>query len=102
MKLNEIINKYERDKIDTQKQHTKLFQDLVDETNIRLKKVETEYNEQLNINDKVILELENKTQLLKNEIEKNIHVIGILEKDSNDKEAHIKCLEKKLSDTQHK
>jgi hypothetical protein len=44
------MNKYEKEKIETQKQHTKIFQDLVDETNIRLKKVETEYNEQLTIN----------------------------------------------------
>ena len=33
-----------------QKQHTKIFQELVDETNARLKKVENEFNEQLAIN----------------------------------------------------
>lgn len=49
-KINEIVNKYERDKIDTQRQHTKIFQDLVDETNFRLKKVESEYNQQLIVN----------------------------------------------------
>jgi cytochrome c-type biogenesis protein CcmE len=44
------------------------------------------------------MELENKTQLLKNEIEKNIHVIGLLEKESNDKDTHVKHIEKKLND----
>lgn len=44
------MNKYEKEKFDMQKHHTKEFQDLVDETNLRLKKVEYEYNEQQNIN----------------------------------------------------
>jgi hypothetical protein len=48
------------------------------------------------------MELENKTQLLKNEIEKNIHVIGLLEKESNEKDCQVKNLEKKLNDAQNK
>ena len=36
----------EQEKFDLQKQHTKVFQDLVDETNNRLKKVEDEHHEQ--------------------------------------------------------
>jgi hypothetical protein len=48
------------------------------------------------------MELENKTQLLKNEIEKNIHVIGLLEKESNEKDSHVKMLEKKLNEAHNK
>jgi centrosomal protein CEP112 len=99
-KLNDLMNKHEKEKLEMQKQHAKLFQDLIDETNSRLKKVEIEYNEQLNINDKVILELENKTQLLKNEIEKNIHVITLMEKQLNEKDTSLKLVEKKLHDSQ--
>lgn len=49
-KLNEMVSKYEKEKFEIQKQHTKSFQDLVDETNVKLKRVEAEYNEQQNIN----------------------------------------------------
>lgn len=35
-----------------QRTHTKAFQDLVDETNVRLRKVEAEYNQQQMINVK--------------------------------------------------
>lgn len=50
IKLNEMVNKYEKEKFDLQKSNTKAFQDLVDETNLRLKKVEAEYNQQQLIN----------------------------------------------------
>lgn len=45
-----MLNKYEKEKFEMKKQHTKAFQDLVEETNIRLKKVENEYNQQQFIN----------------------------------------------------
>lgn len=45
----DLINNYEKEKFDLQKQHTSAFQDLVEETNLRLKKVESEYNEQQSI-----------------------------------------------------
>ena len=48
-KLKTLIENYEREKFELQKQHTKAFQDLVDETNFRLKKVDSEYNTQQNI-----------------------------------------------------
>ena len=36
----------EKEKADLQKQHTEAFQVLVEETNARLRKVESEYNDQ--------------------------------------------------------
>ena len=45
-KLQELVSKYEREKFELMKQHTKVFHDLVEETNERLKSVEIEYNEQ--------------------------------------------------------
>ncbi|CAF0936063.1 unnamed protein product [Brachionus calyciflorus] len=97
-KFTEMINKYEKDKFEMQIQHAKAFQDLVDETNVRLKKVEFEYNEQQNINDKVIIELENRTNLLKAEMEKNIMLIKTLEMDNKEKHSLIESLDKKLKD----
>lgn len=37
--------------------------------------------------------------MLKNEIEKNIHIIGIMEKDMNEKDDRISCLESKLNES---
>lgn len=54
-KLKAVIENYEKEKFDLQKQHTKAFQDLVDETNLRLKKVECEYNEQQSVTVRIIL-----------------------------------------------
>lgn len=48
-KINDLVNNYEKDKFELQKQHTCAFQELVDETNLRLKKVECEYNSQQSI-----------------------------------------------------
>ena len=48
-KIIDLINSYEKDKFELQKQHTSAFQELVEETNLRLKKVECEYNSQQSI-----------------------------------------------------
>jgi chromosome segregation ATPase len=85
-----------------QKQHTKAFQDLVDETNIRLKKVESEYNDQQNMTDKVISELENRIQLLKNEMDKNTQIIKNLELELKNKNNQINMLDSKVKETKSK
>lgn len=102
IKLKEIVNSYEKEKFDLQKQHTKAFQDLVDETNLRLKKVESEYNEQQNLTDKVISELENRIQLLKNEMDKNTQIMNNLEFDLKNKNAQIEMLDSKVKDIMSK
>jgi hypothetical protein len=48
-KFKELFFKCEKEKADLQKQHTEAFQALVEETNLRLKKVESEYNDQQTI-----------------------------------------------------
>ncbi len=45
-KLNDVLGNCENEKFELQKQHARVFQDLVDETNNRLKKVEDEHREQ--------------------------------------------------------
>lgn len=50
------------------------------------------------IKDKVIQELENRTQLLKAEMEKNIALAKSLECDNKEKQAVIESLEKRLGE----
>lgn len=92
--LTEVFNKGEKEKFDMQKQHTKAFQDLVEETNMKLKRVECEYNEQQSMNDKVILEMENKAQLLRNEMEKYVQLTSCLEKDKRELAKQIEMLDR--------
>lgn len=44
--LNDKIAEFEQEKFEMQKQHTQNIQELLDETNDRLQKMETEYNQQ--------------------------------------------------------
>ena len=38
---------FEQEKFDIQKQHTRNIQELLDDTNVRLQKMEDEYNQQM-------------------------------------------------------
>ena len=46
IQLNDKIAEFEQEKFEMQKQHTQNIQELLDETNQRLQKMETEYNQQ--------------------------------------------------------
>lgn len=45
--LHEVTTAYEQEKFDLQKQHTKTIQELLDDTNQRLQKMEDEYGSQM-------------------------------------------------------
>lgn len=44
--MNDKIAEFEQEKFEMQKQHTQNIQELLDETNDRLQKMEKEYNQQ--------------------------------------------------------
>lgn len=46
LQLNDKVAEFEQEKFEMQKQHTQNIQELLDETNQRLQKMETEYNQQ--------------------------------------------------------
>jgi len=46
LQLNDKIAEFEQEKFEMQKQHTQNIQELLDETNDRLQKMEAEYNQQ--------------------------------------------------------
>ncbi|XP_073246209.1 centrosomal protein of 112 kDa-like [Porites lutea] len=68
-KLNDKIAEFEQEKFEMQKQHTQNIQELLDETNQRLQKMETEYNQQNAATRLVIQELETRVQQLTQESE---------------------------------
>ncbi|XP_006814744.1 centrosomal protein of 112 kDa-like [Saccoglossus kowalevskii] len=68
-KLHDAIADFEQEKFEMQKQHTKNIQELLDDTNTRLQKMEGEYNAQVEANAGIIKELENRIQELTQEAE---------------------------------
>ena len=47
-KLHDTVAKHEQEKFDMQKKHTESIQDLLEDTNRRIQKIESEYKAQLN------------------------------------------------------
>ena len=44
--INDIVGEFEQEKFEMQKQHTKSIQEILDDTNARLQKMEKEYSQQ--------------------------------------------------------
>ena len=44
--INDIVAEFEQEKFEMQKQHTKSIQEILDDTNARLQKMEKEYSQQ--------------------------------------------------------
>jgi len=101
-KFKDLFYAHEKEKSDLQKQHTNALQLLVEETNGRLRNVESEYNEQQAITDRVVRELESRTQLLKSEMEKNLRLIEGLQADKTGLEQRNDTLEKEINEVKKK
>jgi hypothetical protein len=101
-KFAEFMSSCEQDKFDLQKQHTKAFQELVDETNNRLKKVEDEHHEEQKNMDNVVGELEKRIQILKGEIEKNMEIKNQMIEEKNHLHITVESLMQKLRDVETK
>ncbi|XP_013402833.1 centrosomal protein of 112 kDa [Lingula anatina] len=63
-KMHDLVADFEQEKFDMQKQHTKNIQELLEDTNGRLQKMEHEYSEQAVQTQSVIRELEDRVQQL--------------------------------------
>ena len=46
LQINDIVAEFEQEKFEMQKQHTKSIQEILDDTNARLQKMEKEYSQQ--------------------------------------------------------
>lgn len=66
-KLHSVIGELEQEKVDLQRQHSQNIQKMLDETNIRLEKMEQAYKQQNDVNSNVIKDLELRVQELTTE-----------------------------------
>ncbi|KAL4239252.1 hypothetical protein ACF0H5_000069 [Mactra antiquata] len=101
-KINDIVSEFEQEKFDMQKQHTKNIQEILDDTNARLQKMEKEYSQQTSSTQNVIKELEGRVQQLMNETENVRKSRSLLEKEKTDAESRIERFKSELRTQQDK
>ncbi|KAL9956211.1 hypothetical protein ACROYT_G037657 [Oculina patagonica] len=98
-KLNDKVAEFEQEKFEMQKQHTQNIQELLDETNQRLQKMETEYNQQNATTRLVIQELETRVQQLTQESEGLQNSRSKLAKEKEELEQQVASLSTELQET---
>ncbi|XP_064628434.1 centrosomal protein of 112 kDa-like isoform X2 [Lineus longissimus] len=91
-KFNDVVTEFEREKFDMQKVHTKNIQELLDDTNTRLQKMEEEYSRQASEMNVIIKELETRVQQLTADAEQTTHAKCQLEGDKIDMENRVERL----------
>lgn len=98
-KLNDKTAEFEQEKFEMQKQHTQNIQELLDETNERLQKMETEYNQQNATTRLVIQELETRVQQLTQESEELQNSRSKLAKEKEELEQQASSFSSELQET---
>ncbi|KAK2149001.1 hypothetical protein LSH36_472g02048 [Paralvinella palmiformis] len=92
-KISDLQSHYEEEKFNLQKQHTKNIQELLDDTNTRLAKMESEYNQQMETTSAVIRELEARVQQLGSEGENLTKIRNQLEREKIELEGRLDRLQ---------
>lgn len=97
-KMNDIIAEFEQEKFEMQKQHTKNIQDILDDTNTRLQKMEKEYGQQTASTASIIKDLEGRVHQLMTEADKNTKARHALEKNKMEAETKLERSSQDLQD----
>lgn len=90
-RLHDMETDCEQQKFELQKLHTRNIQEILDDTNSRLQRMEAEYNQQATSTTSIIRELESRVQHLTGEVDRTLSQRTILEKEKNDLQS---CLER--------
>ncbi|KAK3093597.1 hypothetical protein FSP39_017877 [Pinctada imbricata] len=97
-KMNDMISDFEQEKFEMQKQHTKSIQEILDDTNSRLQKMEKEYSQQTASTAAIIKELEARVHQLMTEADKNSQAKNSIEREKMDLECKAERYSSELSD----
>lgn len=97
-KMNDMIAEFEQEKFEMQKQHTKNIQDILDDTNTRLQKMEKEYGQQMASTASIIKDLEGRVHQLMTEADKNTKARHALEKTKMEAENKLERSSQDLQD----
>ncbi|XP_064613051.1 centrosomal protein of 112 kDa-like [Liolophura sinensis] len=91
-RLHNILANFEQEKLEMQRQHTKNIQEILDDTNARLARMEEEYSQQTLSTTEVIRELESRLQQLTMEAESTAQSKSALERDKIEKQSMVERL----------
>uniref|UniRef100_A0A4W3KKQ1 Centrosomal protein 112 n=2 Tax=Callorhinchus milii TaxID=7868 RepID=A0A4W3KKQ1_CALMI len=97
-KLHNIVADLEQEKFELQKKHTGNIQELLEDTNSRLGKMEAEYSAQTKATNQMVKELETRVQQLTVEAESNMLVRQKLMQDKGELEQRCHRLSSELQD----
>ncbi|GFO39281.1 centrosomal protein of 112 kda-like, partial [Plakobranchus ocellatus] len=86
-KLNDVMTEFEQEKFELQKQHTQNIQEILDDTNGRLQRMEAEYSQQTTTTTNVIKDLESRVQQLMTEVDSTLSQRSAVEKEKNEAQA---------------
>ncbi|XP_071162463.1 centrosomal protein of 112 kDa-like isoform X4 [Mytilus edulis] len=97
-KLTDLQTEFEQEKFDMQKQHTKNIQEILDDTNARLQKMEKEYSQQTHSTTSIIKELESRLHQLLSDSEQTAKAKANLEREKIDVESKLDRLSSDYSE----
>ncbi|CAH1794459.1 unnamed protein product [Owenia fusiformis] len=101
-RLHDTIADFEQEKFDLQKQHTKNIQDLLDDTNTRLQKMETDYSQQTTATSSMIKELEMRIHQLTDDAETTTRMKNTLEREKIELDSKCERLMSELAEYQNR
>ncbi|KAK7493312.1 hypothetical protein BaRGS_00015438 [Batillaria attramentaria] len=88
-RLHDMEADFEQQKFELQKLHTRNIQEILDDTNARLQRMETEYNQQAASTTSIIKELESRVQQLTGEVDRTLSQRTVLEKEKSELENRL-------------
>ncbi|XP_070185125.1 trichohyalin-like isoform X3 [Littorina saxatilis] len=101
-RMHDMEAEFEQQKFELQKLHTRNIQEILDDTNARLQRMEAEYNQQAASTTNIIKELESRVQQLTGEVDRTLSQRSMLEKEKAELQSTVDRLMSDLEDQRHR
>uniref|UniRef100_A0A8C1JZQ1 DUF4485 domain-containing protein n=1 Tax=Cyprinus carpio TaxID=7962 RepID=A0A8C1JZQ1_CYPCA len=101
-KLHAAVAEMEQEKFDMQKKHTDNIQELLEDTNQRLAKMEAEYSSQMQATEQMLHELETRVKQLSVEVENGNLLRQKVAQEKAELEIHIASISAELQEANHR
>ncbi|XP_076459677.1 uncharacterized protein LOC143292894 isoform X2 [Babylonia areolata] len=101
-RIHDMEADFEQQKFELQKLHTRNIQEILDDTNARLQRMDAEYNQQAASTTSVIKDLESRVQQLMGEVDRTLSQRSALEKEKAELASTVDKLTADLDEQQHR
>ncbi|XP_055954492.1 centrosomal protein of 112 kDa isoform X3 [Patella vulgata] len=98
-KLHDLLHEFEQEKFEMQNHHSRNVQEVLEETDVKLRRMEKEYGQQTTSTSNIIKELENRVQMLTTEVDNTVKQRVIIEKEKNELQIKVDRLSANLEDS---